>query len=62
MAKQLRSVVHSLGNFIIVVVAVAKHDDEDDEGEDDHKEEGHNYCNHSDTGFFGIRFVGFNVN
>ena len=45
-----------LGNFI-VLVAVSKQYDEDDEGEDDHQEEGDNDSYHDECGFFGLRFV-----
>ena len=45
-----------LGNFI-VLVAVSKQYDEDDEGQDDDQEEGDNDSNHDDCGFFGLRFV-----
>ena len=45
-----------LGNFI-VLVAVSKQYDEDDEGEDNHQEKGDNDSDHDDCGFFGLRFV-----
>ena len=49
--------VAMLGHFIILVLAVPKQYDEDDEGEDNDKEEGDNDCHHDHGGLFRLRFV-----
>ena len=58
----IKNIVYTLRNFVIVLIAVTKHDDEDDEGEDNHKKESNNNSNHAVAGFFGIRFDDLKIN
>ena len=51
-----------LGNFVVVMAAIAKHDDQNDEGENNYEQKGDDDCHHPDTWFFGRRFVDFGLN